>query len=276
VPLRVDNAVLGIHLGDIVAFPDLGCEAGVAEIAPGPTSKGIVQKPDGTSGSLAFQGGALRLDAVPSCLAAIASGGYENVQVTILAQDVVVWSSVYGYVGRAPISTSTNPSDGYFALAWKDESKLSGEELAIAQRARRIFYPTEGPCPLAGATAGSTSALPVGCYLAFPRIADPLSPGPSIRFRLGLRNVTTAAISTSATDRPPRGAAIIIATQSGLTQTARIPTAGGTPPAPVIAVDPGDFSGHESEDFRFYLAYQDDQVAWFWTTSTTSQVTSIR
>jgi hypothetical protein len=271
----VDDPARGVHVGDIVTFPDFGCEATVTAIVPRSTDPANPLVEAG----VAFPGGALKLDALPSCLAPVSSPAF--VQVTVLGSDVVVSSDVTGYVGRAPISLSdSNPADGAFAVAWSDESALTGEELAIARRARRVFYPTDGPCPLPGATANTTPAKPVGCYSLFPRLADPLSPGPAIRFRLGLRNITTPALVATAADRPPRGATVRITTQSGLTQTSRRPVTGGTPPATLVAVDPGDLkygsNDYTNEDFRFYVTYQDDQVAWFWTTSTTSQVTSLR
>ena len=276
VPVQVDDPARGVRVGDIVTFPDLGCEATVASIVPRSTDPASPLLKAG----VAFPGGALQLAApLPPCLASVAAPA--PLQITVLGGEVVVSNDVSGYVGRAPISLSTtDPSDNVFALAWKDESTLAGEDLAVARRARRIFYPTDGPCPLAGASANTASANSPGCYSLFPRLADPLSPAPAVRFRLGLRNITTPTRAATAADRPPRGATLHITTHSGLTQTSRIPTSGGTPPAAVVAVDPGDLvdasNNHSHEDYRFYVTYQDDQVAWFWTTSTTSQVTSIR
>jgi hypothetical protein len=274
----VGDPAFGVNENDFVELPDVGCETTVKQVLTAAEAAALTSA--GTGG-VAFPGGALELDLALHPCAALTPGAQFTTQLTVLGSDVVVSSDVTGYVGRAPISlSSTDPADGVFALAWKDESALTGKDLAIARRARRIFYPTDGPCPLAGATSNTTPAKPVGCYSLFPRLADPLSPGAALRFRLGLRNITTPALPATAADRPPRGATVRITTQSGLTQSSRRPVTGGTPSAALVAVDPGDLvyssNDYRSEDFRFYATYQDDQVAWFWSTSTTSQVTSLR
>lgn len=255
--------------GDLVSFDALGCTARVAHAAVGPT----------TQAGVAFPGGALRLDAVPACLA-----GVTSTQITIFGADVVVSSDLTGYAGRAPISYAAgdNAPGTYFTLAWQDESTFTAtdrptqERLALARRARRLFYPAEGPCPLAGAIPQTVADAPSGCYSAYPLVVDPLAPGPALRFRVGLRNVTTPTVAATAGVLPAAGSAIRFATQSGLTMSSRRPTFGGTPPATLVAVDPGDLVGHGGEDFRFYVAYQDDVVIWFSTSGSGSQVVNIR
>lgn len=271
VPVRVDDPARGVHLGDIVTFPELGCEATVAGILPASA---------GPQAGVSFPGGALQLATpLPACLAAAAAAPLST-QITVLGADVVVSNDASGYQGRAKIALAGDTAaDTVYTLAWLSDAELAASvdpDAAVKRlHARRLFYPTDGPCPLPSPTT-AVAGRSLGCYEIFPRIVDPLAPGPAIRFRVGLRNITTPALVATAADRPPRGAGIRFTTQSGLAQSSRRPTFGGAPPATLVAVDPGDLPNHTAEDFRFYTAYQDDVVMWFPTTGTSSQVTSIR
>ncbi|GEJ59139.1 hypothetical protein [Anaeromyxobacter diazotrophicus] len=272
-PVRVDEPARGVHVGDIVTFPDLGadCQAFVTAILPAAS---------GPLAGVAFPGGALQLATpLPACLDA-ATAALLPTQITVLGAGVVVSNDASGYQGRAKIALQgDSPADTVYTLAWLSDAELAAStdpDAAVKRRhARRLFYPTDGPCPLPSATT-PVAMRTLGCYEIFPRIVDPLAPGAAIRFRVGLRNITSPALVATAADHPPRGAGIRFSTQSGLAQSSRRPGFGGAPPASVVAVDPGDLPNHTTEDFRFYTAYQDDVVMWFATTGTPSQVTSIR
>ncbi len=267
----ISDPALGVRAGDIVQLPD--CETKVVAVIPPDLS--------GTTVGVAAAGGALQLDASVSCVPVPAAGQPLSTTVTVLAAGLVLSNEKLGYLGR-PDFGRTASFDNTFAVAWSDESALapSSEALALARKARRLFYPSDGPCPIPGAQAGTESALTAGCYgTGLKRLSDPLAPGPIIRFRVGLVGPNPA----DATSFPPRGAGILFNTQAGLSRTLRKPISGGggAQPGGVVTFDrtaPGtaQFAGHENDPVDFFVPYLDDQVVFFSPTQSSSDVVSIR
>ncbi|HTT70491.1 MAG TPA: hypothetical protein VMG32_04650 [Anaeromyxobacteraceae bacterium] len=239
----VADPALGVRVGDSVLLfdPSQGrggtalCETTVASIVP-----------PGTVGTVALPGGAVELaqNCLPagSAFAPTASG--VALAASIRAPGLVFANSKQGYLGRPEI-------DQDFALAWSEESTLTGEALAVARKARRIFYPTEGPCPIPGST-GTPGTQAVGCYAGFARLVDPLAPGPAARFRVGLFGGAA----------PARDDAILFTTQEGLVQSARAPLSGGAPASTLIPFDWTvlDPVNHADDNIRFMTLFLDDQI----------------
>ncbi len=261
VPVRVADPALGVRPGDTVELLDgsgaIACATSVAAVlSPAEAS---------LASSLAMPGGALQLAAGPGdvpagCAAALAGGTpNQSLRFTVRAPGFVLSSSKLGYLGRPELSDSPDPADKRFAVAWADEAVLSqdtsraGQEaLALARKARRLFYPVQGPCPPVNPAFDQTSSR-VGCYYGYPRLADPLQPGPIIRFRLGLLAGSPA---------PVRGDAIVFTTQRGFVHTWRAPIVGGAVPAEVLPFDWGavNRADHGDDPIRYLVPYLDDQV----------------
>ncbi|HEX7488797.1 MAG TPA: hypothetical protein VF341_07815, partial [Anaeromyxobacteraceae bacterium] len=195
---------------------------------------------------------------------------------TVRASGLVLSNDHSGYMGRPPLDTTgTGPA---FTHNWSDETALQGEKLALARKARRIYYPIDAPCPIPGAASGTQGAFTIDCYAGFPILVDPLSPGPALRLRAGATLISTAgvAVGTPSDALPERGTTLTLVTSSGLSPTFRAPLSGGALPSNLAVVDPTGFSGHDQEAVRFYVPYADDQVIEFTAAGSASQVTSLR
>ena len=214
---------------------------------------------------------------MPTCLKAAPEGVPVPATLTVRASGLVLVNDQSGYRGRPELAAAT--TDPPFTAAWSKESDLQGEGLALARKARRIFYPIDPPCPIPGALAGTQAANTAGCYVGFPAsLVDPLSPGPALRLRAGRTLLSAAGVTDGkASDAPlARDTTLTFVTSSGLIPTSRAPVSGGALPSGIAVVDPTGFSGHEQEAVRFYVPYADDQVLEFTAAGSTSQVTSLR
>jgi hypothetical protein len=116
----------------------------------------------------------------------------------------------------------------------------------------------------------------VGCYAGFPRLSDPLQPGPTIRFRVGLVPPVAPDSTTPTVPTPPRGTGILFTTQLGLSPTFRAPSSGGAIPGAALPADRGNLAGHDNDPIRFYVPYLDDQVMAFSPSESIGSVVSIR
>jgi hypothetical protein len=271
---KLSDPGLGVHAGDIVVLSDLGCETTVVAVVP----------PDATGATVgvAAPGGAVQI-APATCLPALGAGQFQATTITLRAAGLVLANDRLGYLGRPGIGTTTDPEDQVFAVAWSDETALAQdttdpiapERLAIARKARRLYYPSDGPCPILGATAGSQGTLQVGCYTGFPRLSEPLAPGPIIRFRIG---VVPPTAPDPANPTPPlvRGAGVVFTTQPGLSATFRSPNTGGALPAGVFSYDRTSLSGHQDDPIRFFVPYLDDLVLFFSPSESSGSQVTIR
>ena len=281
----VADPTLGVHVGDILELPALGCEA---------TITAVLRTVDaGLPGVVPFNAGAVELAGAPPCLlTALTAAGNNPVPatLTVRASGLVLVNDHSGYMGRPVL-------DQPFVHAWLDESTLeaatdpaSVEKLALARKARRIFYPINSPCPVPGAAAGSQGAQSTGCYgyVGYPPIAtlavpvppvlnNPLSPGPALRLRPGLTFIAAAGVTPGPL---ARDTTLTFVTSAGLVVTSRRPAVGGALPANLAVVDrtPKDtgFTGHDNEGVRFYVPYADDQVIEFSADGSVTGVTSLR
>ena len=272
----VSDPALGVHRAspadpdedkDILELPSLGCETRIdAVLRAGDAALAGVGAP--------FDAGAVLLETVPRCLPEAAGAVPVRATLTVRASGLVLVNDHSGYMGR-PVINQT------FTHAWLEESTLEGaadpatlEQLALARKARRIYYPINSPCPIPGATDALGTQIS-GCYLGYPpSLKDPLSPGPALRLRPAF--VPIPPVVTPGTAVPARDTTLTFATSAGLIVTSRRPAVGGALPSNMAVVDPTSFKGHENESVRFYVPYADDQVAEFTAAGTATQVTSLR
>jgi hypothetical protein len=303
----IGDPSLGVRVGDVVQVVQVAgsCETTVAKVlsATDPASSaeldalaaatGVSFRGGSAAGDPSARGGAVLLAPPGSpgvtCTAAqiLTAGPPLDVTLTVLASGMVLSNAKLGYLGRPGIGRTADRNDGAFSVAWTataDGSAASASEArAVARKARRLFYPSDPPCPISGSAAGTEGALASGCYGAnLKRLADPLAPGPIIRFRVGLVGPTPSDPAAF----PVRGDSIVFVTQAGLSQTFRRPVTGGVGPRGPIAFDrtaldptgkaKPQFAGHENDPVFFFVPYLDNQVLAFSSTEAASQVTSIR
>jgi hypothetical protein len=275
---RIGDAELGVRPGDNVNVAlqatNTFCLTTVDAIfAPGAPELDPSRFPAGFPG---FPGGALRLAAttVPAgCFDTVAppdpaarpaeTGG----KITVSVPGWVLSGTQLGYLGRPEV-------DVPFTLAPRDETGLTGEDLAIARKVRRLYYPPEGGCPRN--VPGNRAAQTVGCIAGYPAMFDPLQPGFALRFTLGLVAPVAPDAGTPSVPQPPPGTGVVFSTQRGVTPTQRHPSIGGALPQGIVPYDRTAFPGHENEAIRFYVPYADDQVMAFTTSDASANVASIR
>ena len=178
---------------------------------------------------------------------------------TVRASGLVLVNNHSGYMGRPVI-------DETFTLDWRDESALgaatdpaSVEKLALARKARRIFYPSAPRARSRGRPRARRVRISIGCYDGFPRLADPLSPGPALRLRPGYSFIAAAGVIPG-TPAVARDTTLTFVTSSGFIPTSRQPTTGGALPSGVAVVDLSLLDAHKDDAVRFYVPYADDQV----------------
>lgn len=140
-----------------------------------------------------------------------------------------------GYAGRPLL-------DVQYALAWRDEAGLAGEDLVVARKARRFYYP---------------AAYPKRPYAGFPGMTDPMQTGPVIGFRVGRYCPTFTVDCDATTSLPARDAGVDFYTQSGLGLMSRRPSssAGGTF---LTSFDRSVFAGQEYLGSVFYGTFSGD------------------
>jgi hypothetical protein len=140
-----------------------------------------------------------------------------------------------GYAGRPRL-------DVQYALAWKDETGLSGEALVVARKARRFYYP---------------SAYPIRSYNGYPEMTDPMQTGPVVGFRVGRYCLTDVPGCDASTSPPARDAGVDFYTQSGLVSMSRHPSnsAGGNS---LTSFDKSVFPGLEFMGTVFYGTFTGD------------------
>jgi hypothetical protein len=266
---RIGDPALGVRPGDLVTvdpFVSDACEAVVAAVlAPGAPELAAVFAPG-------FPGGALRLEQQaclrPSVGGSPATSGEFAAVVTVRAAGLVLTGARFGYAGRPEL-------DVPYALAARDPAGLPPEAALLAAKARRLFYPSDGGCPRApveGSTTPRRDALPSGCYPGFPNLADPLQPGPVLRFRVGARGPADAAGALV----PSAGAAVSFRTEAALAQAVRRPATAGVLPSSITALDRSGLAAHRNDPVRFAVTYLDDQLVVFSPTEGTGTVTSVR
>lgn len=173
----------------------------------------------------------------------------------------LLYGASSGYAGRPELDTT-------YSLEWQDEDSLAlrcatdraaCESLAVARKARRLYYPSDLPCAkLNGGT------VLTGCYSDWPDLSDPLAAGPVLSFRLGLATPTCSDDSScpgSSCDTgrgqclPLRDSGLFFSTQSGIVFMARYPQLGGSLPWAGTFVDRSRYAGHADQGARAYVTY---------------------
>jgi hypothetical protein len=249
------------------------------------------------------------LPANPSCLPA----GDSPVTVTVRAWGYVLLGSRTGYGGRP--QEIHDPRDGTpaFELRYEDEDLLSCpimpdrpddwppaaadvaaceadvvgcratcERLALARRARRLFYVTsrcannhEQACyntwvELAPFVNGDPQPLQLPLPLAFP-----LPTGPVVAFKLGVQR------DEGGFDPPERGAYLTFSTGSGYAPSARVPyngtaVTGAVMPGRVLLYDRTETTGLTTDGIHGFAAFVDNLVLEFASGSAAQNSTTIR
>jgi len=161
-----------------------------------------------------------------------------QVDATVRAGGLVLTGTVSGYAGRPQLGQR-------YALAWSeaDYDIAPSSARALARKARRQYYPSDPHCP----------NIPPDTYCSvYPYFTDPLAPGPAIAFRANFLGAGPQV----------QDAALVIATQSGVTSMFRRPTVSGALPRTGIAFDRG-LVGKADQGMRFYVPFADDQLLGF-------------
>ena len=246
---------LGIHaadawpVGDIALFRPVSDATG-GDVDPCPVP---VADPDGPAvphetvirsilppDPVLYPGGALRLATPPgsdlACLSealAAEPGKVFSWFATVRASGLLLVGDGVGYAGRPRIGER-------YALAWADEDALSGEELILARKARRVFYPW---------------CFAAGCFRSIQGMNDLLQTGPVVAFRPGVYCVDSGACSSL----PARDAIITFTTLSGMFPMGRRPlsVAAGTSS---IAFDKSQWPDSEFLGRVYYVTYVGDAL----------------
>lgn len=252
---RLSDPANGLRVGDAVLLVTTGGSTTCAADANGAfpeTTVAEVLPPD----PVRFPGGAVVLAPLATTTgcweAAVAQSatGLATASFTIRSSDLLLYGERLGYLGRPQ-------QDVRFELRWRDETTLTGEELAVTRKLRRFYYPGAEKCDI------TTPCPDLGSI-------DPMTPGPMLSFRAGY---VKSAVRTG--DHPVVGEQVIVTTQSGVSPMSRKPVGSGALPLGIAPVDRSAFIG-EGEPIRFYTAYQDDQVYVFSPGQALSQGFSIR
>jgi len=173
-------------------------------------------------------------------------GSFMPVSGSLRASGLILSSSSLGYAGRPQLGARFN-------LAWQPEDGLSGEELILARKARRLFYPGG---PYAAPNLGNPCPGNIACYPGYPEMTDPMQPGPVIGFRPG---VACPSGPCPAGSLPARDSALTFQTASGMTPFQARPTNVSTASG-VAAFDKSYFTDSTSQVLGevFYITYTGD------------------
>jgi len=205
-----------------------------------------------------YPGGALQIEPANSfatCLVQSsvtpAPGGYTPVAGSIRASGLILASASLGYAGRPELGKRFN-------LAWQPEDALCGaaencEELVLARKARRLFYPGG---PYAPPNYGDPCPGNIACYPGYPEMTDPMQPGPLVGFRPA---VICPAGPCPAGALPTRGAVLAFTTLSGMSALSARPPNVSTPTY-ATSFDKSFFTDSSSQTLGevFYLTYTGD------------------
>ncbi len=198
-------------------------------------------------------------------------------EVSVLSSGLVLTGAHLGYLGRPAIDTDgTHPA---FALAEQDESpggalatacqggdRGSCEDLAIARKVRRLFYPADLCDP--ASTTFACSFFPGLVNPVFPGLAGPSATASALTFRAGVH-------APHGETAPVRGAEVVLTTISGMLPAGRRPSPLSIPTS-AAALDRSVLAGHENDGTGFYVAYHGDAVLEFAPGHTSADVVTVR
>jgi len=272
---RIWDGSLGIHRGDlvVVSCPD------AAGNARGFTARVVdLELPDDLKqpppASPLYPGGALVLDGDGSGVCEEAPGSPAMVHFDVRAQGLLLRGTRFGYVGRPQL-------DQPFELRWQDEAPLvlaaqgdptvdpdgvrqAQETLAVVRKARRRFYPADGPCGAPGSTTACTIPFPSGFD---PTGYDPLTPGPVLRLRVGVACPATDPGCASNLDQHRLDAAalpselgLVVATTDGVVASLRRALLVQAMPTAVATVDRSQYATTRSLGTEVYASFLDNEI----------------
>jgi hypothetical protein len=232
---NVNDGALGIHAGDLVEIrPDVvqaGCDLAEGTI-------GNILPPSST-----YPNGALALTEIPSTLASCPAE--LTATVDLRAGGLVLIGASTGYAGRPQLGTG-------FSLQWQDEAPLLAacqggdragcEQLSLARKARRKFYPAYPVCKADSGTAAD-------CYAYWKGLADPITTGPALAFTVGLVGGDVSGLE--------RDSAVLFTTQSGMQPLRREPIDSSVPTS-VVPLDVSSLpapGGQQDRGVAFYSTF---------------------
>ncbi|HSB20378.1 MAG TPA: hypothetical protein VLD85_10250 [Anaeromyxobacteraceae bacterium] len=275
---RIWDGSLGIHRGDlvVVSCPDAAGNARsfTARVADFELPDDLKQPPPA---SPLYPGGALVLDGDGGGTCQEAPGSPAMVHFDVRAQGLLLRGARFGYVGRPQL-------DQTFELRWQDEAPLAlaaqgdpvadgdavrqaQETLTVVRKARRWFYPADGPCGAPGSATACATAFPAGFD---PTGYDPLTPGPVIRLRVGVQCPSVDPACAANLDQHRLDAAalgselgLIIGTGDGLVPSLRRAVLVQAMPTAVTSIDRSQYATTRSLGTEVYASFLDDEVISF-------------
>jgi hypothetical protein len=276
------SPMLGVHVGDVVALeldavpglPDTCVAAGegrVAEILPPDPARwpggALVLSPPVNPPNVA---GETPREDVYACWNGQLASGVHLGTATVGSGEWVLLGASFGHAGRpqpnVPFSLDYPGGDAEEQLAeacavptWPPPEPVPAcdatcrdacEQLAIARKTRRFYYPQEDcqatPSPNEGVVGCAITGRP-------PQFAESVLIGPVLEFRFGLNPASVTA------EHPLlRTAHVRITTASGLSPSFRAPTAGGQATGSV-GFDRSPFTNAEPR-IVFYVSYTDNAL----------------
>ncbi|HEU4385104.1 MAG TPA: hypothetical protein VFR85_16590 [Anaeromyxobacteraceae bacterium] len=284
---RVGDPALGIHPVDLVQFslPDAQFvgEVNPCALAEGTRYEAVIASivPATDPPSPIHPGGALQLVLPPDpasdpfqllCLrdylVAAAPGAFlAGTDGGVRTSGLVLTGSISGYAGRPPLLSRDDMETGQqaskrFNLAWQNESTLSGEELVLARKARRFFYPNDSYSS-GGANYPETCSDPLASP---PTGCNPTTPGVAIGLIAGPMCADEPPGSGRQSICPPerlgdlqRDSTLIITTRSGVSPTFRASVPSSLPSS-AIAFDRSYFPDGGDSGSVFYVTYRQDSL----------------
>jgi len=235
---------LGLRVGDLVDVTPSSspaCAGQTTPVAKGfRTTVAALLPPDPVS----WPAGALELADLGCLEPELADGATADAEAVVRAAGLVLSGVAFGYAGRAEFVDFKDASGNIqkiatFDVSWKAETGLTGEELTIVRKARRLEYCASIPC----------DDLNGECNPVDPTI----QPGPVVRFRLR---------RTGSVDKPIRwGTSVAFRTTAPFNPMTRIPSTGAASPTSALAIDRSVFKGQERRGVHVFAAFANDVVA---------------
>lgn len=275
---RIWDGSLGIHRGDlvVVSCPDAAGNARsfTARVADLELPDDLKQPPPAAP---LYPGGALVLDGDGGGTCQEIPGSPAMVHFDVRAQGLLLRGVRFGYAGRPQL-------DQVFELRWQDEAPLelaaqgdpvangdavrqAQETLAVVRRARRKFYPADGPCGAPGSTTACATVFPAGFD---PTGYDPITAGPVIRLRVGVQCPAADPACAPNLDQHRLEAAalgselgLVFTTADGLARSLRRGVLVQAMPTAVTTVDRSRYATTRTLGTEVYASFLDDEVIHF-------------
>jgi hypothetical protein len=275
---RIWDGSMGVHRGDlaVVSCPDASgnSRSFTARVVDFVLPDDLQSPPPAAP---TYPGGALVLDGDGGGTCQEALGSPATVTLDVRAQGLLLRGSRFGYAGRPQL-------DQPFEVRWQDEAPLvlaaqgdpnvdadavrqAQETLAVVRKARRKFYPADGPCGAPDAANPCTIVFPAGFD---PTGYDPITPGPVIRLRVGVQcppvdPTCVPNLDQHRLDASTQGSelGLAIGTATALTPSLRRAVLVQAMPTAVTSVDRSQYATTRSLGTEVYASFLDDEVISF-------------